>query len=292
MRKILKLLCMSIIIALTFASCSCVGESEKGDSAENQKSYKEVVDEFFDAVDDRDNEDVKELFSEYAQEKDKDLDKQIEKLFEVYSGPTTKWYYDEMLSGEFVSDSESKESAVSSVFPVVSQGKYYWCSVEWVQSNENDSSREGIKEISFYTAEDYYVFCEEFREYENKVGLAVYAEEKLDFYVCCIGSQPYKYNPNARILNRSEVEGVLRVNRKYADFRKRFGEPRADYTTINCFYELFEENGEKRYVSLTVDEDSGEIVKAEVMSNFSQVSTILDNAKRETQSTEVQNIVE
>ncbi len=282
MKKLMGLICVGVALIIVMTSCACENVSGNGPVAK-EKSFKDVVDQFVEAIDNRDKEAVFEMFSEYVREKDKDLNKQINRLFKVYKGPTTEWYYDEMLSGEYTQEHKTQERAVSNIFPLVSNGQYYWCSLQLVQSNEKDSSKVGIKEVSFFTAEDYYVFCNENKEYKNKLGLAVYAEEKLDFPVCCIGSQPYDYNTTSTLVNKSAVSGFFRVSRDFEKFKDRFGKPRAVESSINCFYEMFQENEEKRYLELNIDEDTGEIITADVLNSFEVIENLLDNRKKETQ---------
>ena len=82
----------ALLLALALCLAGCApGGGRVLDVSGERKALGEAVDGLFAALDARDGEGVRALFSPDILERDPDLPEQIEKLMAVYPGPTT-WY--------------------------------------------------------------------------------------------------------------------------------------------------------------------------------------------------------
>lgn len=233
--------------------------------------YGEAVGAFFTALDNRNAQEVRQLFSVSVQASALDLDEQIHRLMEVYPGPTE---IDEemnyLLAGSYSSNYGSKVSSVYSWFPVISNGEYYFCRLELMYENDEDEEQIGITNVQFFTDDEYCLLrYDEFgKELEaDTIGLQVYADRVLtDCEVRTVEGHPYQFTPADMPLDEGEVKAFLDQSNVYADFIAHFGEPNAVY--IYSIYELPAEAGKMRYLRIGVENQTGEIYGASVVDDL------------------------
>lgn len=247
-----------------------------------ERVYNEAVDEFFAALDARNEEKIFNLFSPYVRENDEDLKEQIERLLEVYPGPTDVCKRDGgMLAGSYANDHGMGSSEVSSSFQVVSNGNNYWCWFKLMYENDFDKKKIGISEVDFFT-EDYYCairYDEEGADYTKGPGLSVLSDYPIAGEIRAIAGYPYKYTQTERVLNQQQVLDFFGHSNKYSDFVEQFGKPNAE--NISYIYELPSENGEQRYLKLGVDEREDTIFSAYIVDEFDYISTLWTRKQQE-----------
>ena len=231
-------------------------------------SLQDPIDEFFAAVDARDAEAVKAMFSPNVQAADEDLDESIQALFDLYPGPTEDC---EMLSP--VGSSQHKEYGrttmvnVHNSFPVVCGGVNYYCSFSYVTKDEDDPGSVGLKRVVLSTEAakchpDYYQNAQDIGD-----GLTVVTGPAAEGETRRIGDQPYLFTPYDRTITQEDLLEFLETETRWDAFRQHFGPPNAE-SYGGRYYELAPEDGEPRYALLfTSETGGGERVSSAVLKN-------------------------
>lgn len=252
------------------------GENAEPYISPEGRLYNETVDKFFAALDAGDREAIRKLFSPKVQKEAVDLDAQINLLLETYPGPTDACGRDgRSVYGEYGTHYGSRTSLARSTFPVLSKGKYYWCSFELMYENDNDKEQLGITQIIFFSA-DYYCavrYDEAGEGFWDTPGLSVYTDYPLDCEVRAINGYPYKYTSSAP-LEEAQVKRFMQTSPGYSDFTGQFGEPNA--VNVYYYYELPAENGEPRYLQLGVEEAKDSIFHISVVDDFGWLYNLWD----------------
>ncbi len=285
-KTIMSLALFLVVVSLCCTACSVlkginqiVHSLDLSQSYESKetKLYNNAVDEFFAALDQRDADAIRAMFSKSVRDNDTDLDEQIKKLMEVYPGPTDINKRDgSLLAGRYSNHYGKHTSIISSSFPVVSNETYFWCHFEITYQCDEDESRIGVTQVLFFTAEERCI-----AEYDDDwkrpdtTGLTVYSERTLDCEVRCIEGHPYQYTLADSPLNAEEVKDFLNASDSYTDFVEHFGEPNA--VEGYYIYELSEENGNPRYLKMIVLEESDEVYDANVVDDFDWLYTLWKN---------------
>lgn len=261
------------IICMCFTGCSLAdffidGASNEPYESEEARLYNKAVDEFFAALDDGDASAISAMFAERVRNEDTDLDEQIKKLIGLYPGPTEVNKRDgSVVDGSYSDEYGEHISTVGSTFPVVSNGVYYWCDFEYTYENDGDKNEIGIQRVVFFTADERCIYrYGEGYEYHDEPGMTVCCDRTLDCEVRAVEGEAYEYAPGDTPLNPEGVKAFLESSNDYSEFVERFGVPNA--VNIYYIYELPDENGQPRYLRLTVLEDSDEIHSANVVDDF------------------------
>lgn len=240
-----------------------------------EKTYNEAVDQFFAAIDNRDKETIRSLFSPYIQETDADLDQQIDLLLKAYPGPTDICKRDGgMVHGAYESEYGDCSSCVDSSFPVVSNGTYYWCWFQLMYENDFDQEMIGITQLVLFSS-DYFCalqYGDKDAAWPDTPGLSVCTDYPLDCQVRAIDGRPYKYTPSKRTLTETEAAAFLKNTNRYSAFLEEFGEPNAQ--NIYCIYELPTKDNKPYYLSLGIDEQKDTIYGASVVDDFGYIRTL------------------
>lgn len=229
--------------------------------------YNEAADAFFAALDARDAEGLRGQFAPRVQAEDADLQEQIEALFALYPGTTQENGRDGMQVHGAYRDHEGKERAVvDSTFPVVSEGEIFFCFLQLCYQDDFDADNVGLLEVDFFTKEEYCALGLDLGvDWPEDRGLNVCAGSPLEGEVRVIGGYPYLYEAQVPPLDEAEVQTFLQARGgDWAAFRERFGEPCAGGG--RAFYDLPQEEGEPRWLSLLLDGD--EILSARVVDDL------------------------
>ncbi len=220
-------------------------------------SLQDPIDEFFAAVDARDAQAVKAMFSPNVQVQGEALDAAIEDLFALYPGPTEDC---EMLSpvGSSQHQKYGRRTMVNvhNSFPVVCGGVNYYCSFSYVTTDEDHPENAGLKRVVLATEAakchpDYYRNTLDLGD-----GLAVVTAPAVEGETRRIGDQPYLFTPCDRTITQEDLLGFLEQETRWDAFQQRFGPPNAE-SYGGRYYELAPENGEARYALLFTREDGG-----------------------------------
>lgn len=265
--------------------------------SQEEKFYNQAVNQFFEALDSRDKDAIRILFSSYIQKTDENLDEQIELLLEAYSGPTDICKADgSSLHGEYSNQYGKQTSLVDSVFPIVSNGTYYWCWFQLMYRNDSDKEQIGVTRIALLSA-DYYCaikYGDEDAVFPDNESISVLMEYPMNSEVRAIDGNPYKYIEIERTLTKEKVISFFETSNKYSKFIEQFGEPNA--ANIYYMYELLSEENKLYYLRLGVNERTDSIYNASVVDEFGYVETLWkeekDNEEKDNGSLNRKNKVE
>lgn len=220
------------------------------------------------------------LFSSYIQKTDESLDEQIELLLEAYSGSTDICKADgSSLHGEYSNQYGKQTSLVDSVFPIVSNGTYYWCWFQLMYRNDSDKEQIGVTGIALFSA-DYYCaikYEDEDAVFPDNESISVLVEYPMDSEVRAIDGNPYKYIEIERTLTKEKVISFFETSNKYSKFIEQFGEPNA--ANIYYMYELLSEENKLYYLRLGVNERTDSIYNASIVDEFGYVETLWKEEK-------------
>lgn len=237
-------------------------------------SLQDPIDEFFAAVDARDAEAVKAMFSPNVQAEG-NLDEAVQALFALYPGPTEDC---EMLSpvGSSQHQKYGRKTMVNvhNSFPVVCGGVNYYCSFSYVTKDEDDPGNVGLKRVTLATEAakchpDYYENNQDIGD-----GLTVVTEPAAEGETRRIGDSPYLFTPCDRTITQGDLLEFLERETRWDAFLDRFGPPNAE-SYGGCFYELAPEDGRPRYALLYTEEAEGaELVDLVVLKDGREYDTL------------------
>lgn len=227
--------------------------------SKEDRMFNAAVDAFFEAVDAKNAQAVKELFSPRAQAEAENLDEEIEKLFAFYTGSTEKCERDGVGATWGSNDHGSHVRSGSDWFAVVCDGANYYCDFTMVFENDKNKEEVGVWSISLVSEK---VKCAEDFSFSAEAGLHAEADAPGDYQTRRIGGYPKVYVPIERELSLNDMLDFLEKETDFDAFRQNFGEPNAvTCTYLGYAYELPDEDGEKRYLELYVSNEQ-KITKA------------------------------
>ncbi|WP_297870759.1 DUF5104 domain-containing protein [uncultured Oscillibacter sp.] len=215
-------------------------------------SLQDPIDEFFAAVDARDAEAVRALFSPNVREADGDLDESIQALLDLYPGPTEDC---EMLTpvgaSKHLEYGRQTMVDVHNSLPAVCGGVNYYCSFSYVTKDEEDPGNVGLRKVVVATEAarchpDYYQ-----NSLDLEDGLSVVTAPAAEGETRRIGDEPFAFTPYDRTVTREELPAFLETDDSWEGFTARFGPPNAEgWLGTGYYYELVPEDGQARYVHI------------------------------------------
>lgn len=273
-----KRIIQKIIIMLLFSFCVGIGGCGKvfwtssnrfPDSRNEGEIFQQTANGFFQAVDNRDKEAIKELFAPNVVKKDRDMDDMIEFLFDVYQEPTDSLDIEQSCAGSYSNDHGTETKEIENWFPVVSGDKNYYCHMTIVYQDDEDLDNVGIKDLVFLSEKEE---CNEDAVWPEGNGLHVIKDSNKEYLTRRIGYYPNVYTPMDRTITVEEILTFLEDNDDWDTFVRQFGEPNSETCPrLTYAYELPDEGGEKRYAIIWVDfppqSESGTIFKVEVVND-------------------------
>ena len=214
------------------------------------------------------------MFAPSARQQAADLEAQLDQLFSVYAGPADAIGWDGLCAMEGNYDHGKHRKTASSNFPVRSGDTYYWCYLRLLYENTLDDGGTGILQLDFYTAAERCAFEYSEGKIVDHPGLTVHADAAQEGEIRCISGHPYLYTPSAEPLAPEAVKSFLETCASFYSFQKQFGAPNAE--NIFHYYQLPAENGEPRYLQLSVHQDA--ICSATVVNEFEYLQTLWSNS--------------
>lgn len=256
---------LSILLATLLCLSGCAAQTVQTQAGNIEKKFypfkkdrvfNAAVDAFLAAVDARDKDAVKALFSPRALEQAEELDGEIDKLFAFYPGPTQKCERDGVGAESGSSDHGKRIRRGSDWFAVVCDGANYYCDFSMVFQNDMDGDEVGVWSIHFVSEK---VICAEDFQFSTDPGLHAQSEAPGDYQTRRIRHYPEVFVPIERELDREEIRAFLEKETDFGVFQDTFGESNAETIRNEAYaYELPDEEGEKRYLILYVT-DEGKI---------------------------------
>lgn len=156
--KIKKTVSIFMIMTVMFSAVSCSGSEGKtglsGSSAENSisESQLNVENIIIDALKNKDAEAVKNVFSKRAVERSRDLDSEIEKMFDIYKGSFEKITHSNFGKQEHAGEKAYKYYSKVCVFKTTEN--YYKLTWNEYTKNEKDPDLTGVYSMRFETWKD------------------------------------------------------------------------------------------------------------------------------------------
>lgn len=230
--------------------------------SDSRWSLQDPIDEFFAAVDARDAEAVRALFSPSVRAAGEDLDESIQALFRLYPGPTEDC---EMLSpvgaSKHLEYGRQTLVEVHNSLPAVCGGVNYYCSFSYVTRDEEDPENVGLRRVVIATEAarchpDYHRNALDLGD-----GLSVVSAPAAEGETRRIGDEAYIFSPCDRTITREDLLEFLETDDRWEGFAARFGPPNAEGPLdTGCYYELVPEDGQARYAHIHTH-DFGDGVK-------------------------------
>ena len=274
MKKI-KALSFILIIALLLALSAC-GSFKR---VNEDEIYQENINNFFAALDDRDTDAIKSLFSSVVIQNDTDLDEQISKLISIYPNAETEILFDGLLAGEYENRDGKHKSVAYTTFPVICDNQYFWVYFELVYEDDFCEEDVGLSSVYFYTADEYCAFFHNDSEkFPNELGLLVFSDLKLEKEIRPIEGIPHEFTPIERTINISDVEDFLDKNKSFTAFSEAFGQPNSQRSHRTYYYEITDNDGATQYFEIGVP-DGKNIEYANIVGEFEFIRIILEEAK-------------
>ena len=274
MKKI-KALSLILIVALLLALSAC-GSFKR---VNEDKIYQENINNFFAALDDRDTDAIKSLFSSAVIQNDTDLDEQISKLISIYPNAKTEIMFDGLISGDYESSAGNHKSVAYTTFPIICDNQYFWVYFELVYEDDFYEENVGLSSVFFYTADEYCAFFHNDSEkLPHELGLLVFSDLKLERDIKPIEGIPYEFTPVERTINISDVEVFFDKNKSLTEFMEAFGQPNSQGLLWTYYYEITETDGSAKYLEIGVP-DGENIEYANIIGEFEFIRNILGEAE-------------
>lgn len=287
------------MIALFCSGCASIQDLWNGvknhwsstlSASDVETIYLEAAQQFFAAVEGGDSGAVRDCFSINAQRADPEMEKQIERLTVLLSGPITLKNGEHLLlHGSYSNDHGKKISSVEHTLIITCGENSFWCDMGLNYRDDTDRDNVGITYINVKTtafecawrSDTWHSQNEYVEMYDvQSPGLRVLTEEQLkrpiEGEIRIINGAPRVYTP-AVVLNESEVVDFLQHGASYTDFTKQFGSGCSGWN--HEYYELPPIDGAPRYLCLTWDEEQNEIYAASVCDEWDTLRVVWKQEK-------------
>ena len=241
-----------------------VADSKKADSFqidENEKVYKETMEQFITFLDKKDAKGIKSLLAEGVLSQDEDIDSQIDRLFAYYDENSIKNTIDYALDG---GSQESKSAdhgvrthEISDWFYIYTSDHVYVCDATVCVKDDTGEIGEGIVKVSIMTDE---VLVNDDISFPEEKGLNVIEDTEGEYNIRRVGGTSYNFTEIERKLTVDEIAAYVEEQKGFTEFQSQFGKPNVDggYYAI---YEVQKENEEYRYVYMFINEKTN-IIKS------------------------------
>ena len=281
MNSKLRIISLIIIILAAINIASCTLLLNWIEDGKEEKLYREAMDSFFTALENRDADGIRSLFSKSATDTDADMEDEIDKLLAIYPDEPTQVLFHGLIASSHSQSNSLHRASINSTFPIFCGGEYFWITLELVYEDDACADNIGISYIQFFTAEEYCIYYHGDETYTPPaLGFHLLAEKKLENTVICIDNCPYEYVYIDRDLSYNEVKSFLKANTSYSDFLEKFGQPNSsqpkdDEHYYLVFYEVFIDGVAPVYVELCI-QGGNEISYANLVNSTSYLENIFE----------------
>lgn len=107
-------------------------------------------------------------------------------------------------------------------------------------------------------------------KFPTETGIHVIEDLEGDYHIRKAGGNSYIFEEYDREIKLADVESQFAESKSMSAFRSTFGEPNVD-DGYHVIYELQKEDGECRFLSIFVDEDTDTIEKVYLMNEHNKV---------------------
>ena len=268
-----------LFLCLPLTGCSEILREIFVESREEREErvYAETIEALFAALDAGDTEGILALFSEEAQHGDPELETDIAYLMEVYKGPYVTNGFDGLLGSDASFEPEGRTYNIYTSVPIQAGDTYYWIYLKHTYQCDLDPEKIGITTLTFYTADEWSLMMyDEESNWDNSLGLTVYAEKTLDGEWRCIYGDPIQY-AHREAINPDEAVAQLEKTDSFSAFKALFGEPAGSH--IYHYYPLPDEDGEQRWLCVGAVEDEDWVYGIFAVDRFAWVEELWDNPR-------------
>lgn len=275
MKYMLRLISLSIIIVFTLslAACSFIFDLLMQDKEEIL--MQDAISTFFSALDDKNANSIKEMFSKSSILNDIDLENKIYDLLSFYPNSATQILFDDCISGSYTQSDGLYRSAISSNFPFYCDGEYYWIYIEIVYEDDFCEDNIGVSTIEIYTADEYYMYFNTEDEILSKqIGFYFFKERELDADIISINGVPREYTYIDREIGYCDARDFIETNKSLSDFMKKYGLPNAQDDMGIYFYEVTFDGVAPVYIEIGFVND--EIIYANLVGSIEHYITIIE----------------
>ena len=274
-----RMILLVLALCLPLTGCSEILHEIFVESREEREErvYVEAIEAIFTALDAEDADALYDLFSAEAKAGDPDLEADIARMMEVYKGPYVTHGFDGLLGGSAHFEQEGSTYSIFTSTPIEAGDTYYWIYLNYTYQCDPDPEKIGITTLTFYTADEWSLMMyDEESNWDDSLGLTVYAEKTLDGEWRCIYGDPIQYTDREAI-NPGEAVAQLEKTDSFSAFKEVFGEPAGSH--IYHYYPLPDEDDEQRWLCVGAVEDEDWIYGIFVVDRFAWVEELWDNPR-------------
>lgn len=244
-RKLIALL----LCCLLLTGCTTRMQLMMSHSARSDAACTETLEGFTAALEARDAEALKALFSPKAQTS-ADLDTPIHTLFDLTGGHSLRTEWNGLnSSGMSRHHGQVTEHATFRINLYIDETPYFvWFELTYIC--DEDASAIGVSYIALIS--DYLVCCKEF-QHPSGDGMYIDAYTGTDYQTRRMEGFPHIWTDIERTITEAEMTAVILANPTITAVQEAFGQPNA--IDIGYYYQLADEDGEERYAVLYANRD-------------------------------------
>ena len=273
-RMIQRMIALAVIGAMIGMLSGCfLFES----SREEERMFREKIDAFCAAAQSGDADAVKDLLAVSARKDEISVSKEITALLKSFPRGEIKVLFDGLLSGSYSQADGKQSSSVNAVFPIMSDGEYWWIFMELTYRNDFDADDVGLNRIFVYNAAAYLSFDQNDLRFPLTEGIQVTIFEDVDKNpICCVNGSPVRCTGSEGVIKLEDAKEFLNNGDGMAEFVAEFGEAYAKKSFYGAeAYHYYRLAGEDmRFLRLDVLD--GRIICAEILGEIEHIDVILE----------------
>jgi hypothetical protein len=224
------------------------------ETSRDDKQYREMVDKVFTALDSKNKEALKGLFASNVIKSNKEIDEQINDLFQFYKGPKESDEDVDLVYSDEYNDYGVKEIFLGNSFTVTAAGVKYNVCIEMYSRNDNDKGEEGIQVLEFATEEaknsKYFMWHSKDSGDIPGVYVQTSAEKRSD--IMMVDSNLMKYTSIKRTLRAEDFLAFVKKDDNFGRLTDVIGKANGSNTNFGMYYY---ELGNNQYIVCSVEND-------------------------------------
>ena len=259
--------------------------SEDYSKKENSKGdyWDKLMDQFVVALDKHDKKGIMNCFSDYVNKHDQNLDKEIEELFQAYTGKTDSWKWSLDSTQDYSDAPEENREYITRTAVLNSNGKNYYLYVEITTVDLSRKGRFGLCCVDFTTPEVQAALRShrlDLIDYESKSSweqedhykIHVTTKHKGDYETRRICNYEEIFNPSEVKYSAHEYVSFVKTNHSIKDFQIKYGMENAG--DEDCLYYQVND-GDNLYVMLFKGGKEGQdITQIDLVNEDNYVKTL------------------
>jgi len=205
----------------------------------DDNAFRDMIHMAFEAIDEKDKEELTNLFSVNIINDNLELGSQIEAFFEVYNGPMEIEEIRYSTSGEeYVEHGKRRTELYNSYgIIIIAGGIRYHIRMSMYSRDDFDKKNEGIHWLDISTEDAYNSqYFVPFTKWNSEPGF--YYQDSIEKRndIMWIEGQPWRYTPYDRTLTSDDLLAVVEKNDDFQNFVTIIGEPNCSWTIYEYYY--------------------------------------------------------